>query len=120
MLVRIIKPFPDQPTLTEPGDVIYTQGGVPIVDFTREAEPVQDGKADVIKDGQKIGEIPLTREPTDEELQARNPNALYIAKMDAGGKVTELKVEPGYTFAEQKMHFSGWGPEAVAVAEESK
>lgn len=106
MLVRIIKPIPDTPTVVEQG-VVYDQNGVKVVDYCVEAAPVQYATADIIVESVKVGEQPLYREPTHEELVTRNADATYIAAMSGDGTVNELKKPNGF---EMKIEPAGWRP----------
>lgn len=109
MLVRIIKPIaslPEGPTIIEQA-VAYVQDGVQVIDYAAEATPVEDGTETVLVDtneGKKPLDVPVYRDPTDAELLARNPDAIYIAKME-GAQAVELKSPEAFV----KVHdFSGW------------
>jgi hypothetical protein len=105
MFVRIIKPAPAGTYVAPDGCVIVNDDDGLTIDYLAPAALVEDGTVEIIVNGAKVREEPNYREPTDAELIARHPDALYISKEMAPGDVVEVKVADGF---EPKQAFDGW------------
>lgn len=108
MHVRVIKPAP-QGIYLAPHDCVLAvdENGAVTLDYIAEAEPVEDGTVEIVRNGEKVSEQKAYRDPTDDELKARHKDALLIQKMDAQGRCTEVHRAKDFV---ERHQFSGWVP----------